>query len=414
MIDRKSLRAAVFILATLAIAAPVAAINVVIDYTYDTNNFFGAGNPSGATAGAQAKVALEAAASFFTNVLNDTFSSIQTPPQFNSSTFNGQVTWQWSMNFTNPATGNPMVVTNPTVAANQYIVYAGARNIGGTTAGIGGPGGFNWSSNPTGGFTQPELNQINNITAQFKNAVEERGEPINEFASWGGAITFDRDGSTNWFYNHTVQPSGSVVDFYSVALHELGHAVGFGSSSEFQALVESSPSFSFKGANAKALNGGVNVPLNGNAHWANGTQSFIYGTGTLQEAAMDPDIFNGTRKRFTELDVAALRDIGWETIALPNSGDYNGNGVVDAADYVLWRNTLGTGVSNGTGADGSGNGSIGNEDYTFWRNRFGNVAASGTGTSLDGGIVGVPEPVGLSLVVIAGASVLCARRKRCG
>ena len=48
-------------------------------------------------------------------------------------------------------------------------------------------------------------------------------------------------------------------------------------------------------------------------------------------------------------------------------GDYNGNGVVDAVDYVLWRNALGTNVTPGTGADGDGNGIIEQSDYTFWR-----------------------------------------------
>lgn len=40
-------------------------VSVQIDYTYDTANFFGTGNPSGAAAGLQAKNALEAAAGFF-------------------------------------------------------------------------------------------------------------------------------------------------------------------------------------------------------------------------------------------------------------------------------------------------------------------------------------------------------------
>src|SRR6476646_6581827 len=85
-------------------AQPAAAINVQIDYTYDTTNFFGAGNPQGAAAGAQAKAALEAAASFYSTILTDSLSAIQTPPQFHSSQFNGQVTWQWTENFNNPTT----------------------------------------------------------------------------------------------------------------------------------------------------------------------------------------------------------------------------------------------------------------------------------------------------------------------
>lgn len=392
------------------VAAPASAINIVLDYTYDTNNFFGSGNPGGLTSGLQAKAALESAASFFTSILNDSLSSIQTPPQYYSDFFDGQVTWEWTMDFDHPATGGSVEITNPTVAADQYIVYAGAQSLAGDTAGVGGPGGYGWSSTPSGGFTTEEIDEIDAITAQFENAVERRGEPTG-FSAWGGAITFDRDASTTWHYNHATPPSGNVVDFYSVAIHELGHAVGFGASMEFQDLIDFS-SFSFFGENAKTLHGGTNVPLADTGHWDNGTMSVVYGTSTSQEVAMDPDILNGTRKLFTELDAAALQDIGWEVIPLPgNNGDYNGNGFVDAADYVVWRNTQGQNVTPGTGADGSGNGNVGSEDYTHWRSRFGMAAASGGGTSLDGISAAVPEPAGILLVVVASVVALYTRRK---
>jgi hypothetical protein len=52
-------------------------------------------------------------------------------------------------------------------------------------------------------------------------------------------------------------------------------------------------------------------------------------------------------------------------------GDYNVDGVVDAADYAVWRNSLGTHVIPGTGADGDGNGFVDNDDYEIWINNFG-------------------------------------------
>src|SRR3954464_6374687 len=78
------------------------AINVRIDYSYDSTNFFGSGNPQGASAGAQAKAALEAAANFYSTILTDSLSVIQTPPAFHSSTFDGQAAWHWTENFNNP------------------------------------------------------------------------------------------------------------------------------------------------------------------------------------------------------------------------------------------------------------------------------------------------------------------------
>ena len=54
-----------------------------------------------------------------------------------------------------------------------------------------------------------------------------------------------------------------------------------------------------------------------NAHWADGTPSNVFPGGAPQEAAMDPDISSGNRKVFTDLDVAALDDIGWDAAAVP-------------------------------------------------------------------------------------------------
>ncbi len=57
--------------------------------------------------------------------------------------------------------------------------------------------------------------------------------------------------------------------------------------------------------------------------------------------------------------------------ALP--GDYNGNSVVDTADYVVWRNTQNTSVASYSGADGNGDGEIDAADHAVWRANFGRV-----------------------------------------
>lgn len=65
-------------------------------------------------------------------------------------------------------------------------------------------------------------------------------------------------------------------------------------------------------------------------------------------------------------------------------GDYNENNVVDAADYIVWRHTLGTSVPPGSGADGSGNGTIDQADYDVWRANFGNTAPPAAGAAAGG------------------------------
>ena len=92
--------------------------------------------------------------------------------------------------------------------------------------------------------------------------------------------------------------------------------------------------------------------------------------GTSQSAP--PADFDGLPRK-----AGAAFDIGaYEFGAL--AGDYNRDGAVTAADYVLWRKTLGTNVTRYAGADGDGSGKIDQPDYLRWRADFAAVAAAGT------------------------------------
>jgi hypothetical protein len=94
--------------------------------------------------------------------------------------------------------------------------------------------------------------------------------------------------------------------------------------------------------------------------------------------------------------------------AAPPSGDYNGNHVVDAGDYVVWRKTLNQSVSPfGSGADGNANGTIDAGDYTHWRQRFGNSAGEAAATGFEPATV--PEPATVMLSLLAFLSFLRRR-----
>ena len=82
-------------------------------------------------------------------------------------------------------------------------------------------------------------------------------------------------------------------------------------------------------------------------------------------------------------------------------GDYNDNGVVDGADYVLWRN--GGPLENEVDNPGTVNAA----DYTAWRVRFGNTSGSGAGLHA----AGVPEP-GTMVLVFAGLVGASLGRRR--
>jgi len=219
----------------VVLAAPSSfAIDVVIDYSFDTNNFFGAGNPNGAAAGAQARASLDEAALFFSNILDDTFDEIMVPADFQSAVFNGNVTYSFNRVFDDPATGNGVTLPTTNVPENEFRVFAGARSLGGTTLGVGGPGGAGLASDSQGGFTQSEIDQLNATTDAFFDNVQTRGE-TSGFVGWGGAISFDT--VTNWHFDAATDPSTGESDFFSVAIHEVAHTFGWGTSSEWDALV---------------------------------------------------------------------------------------------------------------------------------------------------------------------------------
>jgi FG-GAP repeat/Dockerin type I domain len=52
-------------------------------------------------------------------------------------------------------------------------------------------------------------------------------------------------------------------------------------------------------------------------------------------------------------------------------GDYNQDGVVNTADYSVWRDQLGTDVEPGSGADGNRDGAVDEDDYKIWKANFG-------------------------------------------
>lgn len=247
-------------------------VSATIDYSFDTLNFFNT---------TAKRDVLQLAADEIVSRFEDDLAAI-TPGGSNS----------WSATFFHPGNGSTQSVSNLNVAADEIVIYAGGRNLGGSL-GQGGPGGYS-----VGG------------TSSFINTVQTRGEPNatgsspTDFGPWGGSITFDT--TTTWHFGETTSGLGSgEFDFYSVALHELGHLFGFGTADSFDTFV--SGSF-FTGAESVAaydLSG--NVPLHGGAgHWANGTSD------GGQETAMDPSIASGTRKELTVLDLAGLNDLGWE------------------------------------------------------------------------------------------------------
>lgn len=89
--------------------------------------------------------------------------------------------------------------------------------------------------------------------------------------------------------------------------------------------------------------------------------------------------------------------------SLPFTGDYNHNGIVDAADFTVWRDSLGS--STNLVADGDGDGTIGAGDYNVWEMHFGEHSGSGAT-----GAAAAAEP-GTLLLFAAALFVLAPARR---
>ncbi|TWT35311.1 hypothetical protein KOR34_02010 [Posidoniimonas corsicana] len=115
------------------------------------------------------------------------------------------------------------------------------------------------------------------------------------------------------------------------------------------------------------------------------TQTHALLPGSPAINAGDPALASGFDQRgapFLRDDGAGV-DIGaFELQGVPNfpDGDYNYDGVADAADYTVWRDTLGSTTDLRANGDNTGAsaGKIDRADYLLWRANYGNTTVPTT------------------------------------
>lgn len=245
---------------------PPVTFHITFDYRFDTKGFF---------ASADRKKALEGAARIWGRLIKDDFAKVPkgTPIKVR----------------------DPEHPTEPAVALDidddieDLVIF-----VGGSTF----PGSVTASSQATAGLSA--------ITDDaLRTSLDQRfhGTP---FQPWTGWISFDE--SEPWYFDPDPDvpktiPAGKL-DFVSVALHEMGHVLGFGTADAFKALVKSG---TFAGAKAKAANGGAAPSLSSDGgHFA----STVLVSG--KRPLMDVSDAAATRYLPTSIDLAALEDLGFQ------------------------------------------------------------------------------------------------------
>ncbi len=262
-------------------------LNFQFDYRFDSNGFF----DNDTAEGRARRTALERAATVFETHLDGRLDAI--PAEF------GEASWEQS--FAHPQTGANTRVSE-SIPANVMVVYPGGRAFSGGVAGEANSGAV-WNGPSDDRLPLLEL-------------LQHRGRGTRDTGPWGGSLSFDTS-DREWFTGVDVsqKPDGES-DLTSVAIHELGHLLGF---LDFNLTESGNDQYgwpwqtrggSFAGTEARAVHGG-NVPIIAGAHWTNGL------TSDGRQAAMTPTFTGSDRGIFTSVDWAAMEDLGWEVSAPP-------------------------------------------------------------------------------------------------
>ena len=315
-----------FLWVLLVIITPTFGLTIRVDYRYDQSGFFN--NP-------EARSAMEAVAARWSRIIDQSLMAVNSIDDDTDRRFL----------LINPSTGNEVEVSSAAgrssdqlhkagaPAADEYwdgislpsdvwILFVGARNLDALALG----GAFGGGTNFNTVFDEED----NLLNRGFNSGA-------GSLTVLGGNIAFDS--SVDWHFKCLEAPPIGKVDFYTVALHEMGHCFGMASTGvvEWSNLINGTD---FIGANALAAYAedmevtATALPVTGGAgrfdyHWEDGEiQSKIFllgepnlnstvGEDQLQEALMSSTLrlSGGARRReLTNVDVGAVKDLGWSVI----------------------------------------------------------------------------------------------------
>jgi hypothetical protein len=194
-----------------------------------------------------------------------------------------------------------------------------------------------------------------------------------------------------WYWN----PSSTLVEPTTSPLHLLGTGMRYTTLSPSEETAP--PPFlmaqTLTGQQNFHNHGLLSYALNNSPAPAAGAYGFFARLVSNQYASSEPFLIVLNRGVGYELMVdaaLAINAAAMDDESLP--GDFNEDGNVNAADYVVWRKNPG--------------GVYTQDDFLIWRGNFG-ATSSGSGAS---GATGIPEPAGPMLAALAIAILFACRR----
>ncbi len=253
-----------------------------------------------------------------------------------------------------------------TVDHSGGTVAAESVHIGGGVAG-------NYSLTGNGWLRAGTLSEAANGSFNFTGGTLSADIVEFDLRDQGGVISPGDGAGQTHVVGNLVVDSGSI-------LIELG---GAGSGQFDKLLVDGS--LTAGGTLAVSLVGGFS-PSTGDVfdilHFTSVTGSF-----QLELPALHPGLTWNT---------SALLTTGELTVAPSLGADFNGDGTVDGADFLVWQRGFGlSGQMDRSGGDANGDGVVNASDLTLWQSEFG-VTALGSSSTV------VPEPSSWLLVILIG------------
>ncbi len=226
----------------------------------------------------------------------------------------------------------------------------------------------------------------------------------DEFSTQGGVLTYElgnNPATVGGTENDLIQVNGSLSTIGSPDMTvRVIAAEGLVSAGQYRLVSHSGGAVDVSGLTAQfsdemgnpltarqtlgvsSANGQVNLNVTGSA----ASLTWTGANGTAWDKNTTANWSDGGSAVFFDQDQVTFND---STAVLTHPGDFNANGVVDSADYVIWRDTLGTmstlnGNGNETGASAN---LVDAADYTLWRANFGSTGTNSTTVNIVGGDV---------------------------